>query len=172
MRSAERLTTHTGLGVVVDETRESDHPELYDAFCAVVAADEGYPQHPDQPLSYEAFAAYWLTPATLSVVARVAEDGTFAGAYTVKPNGVGRAAHVANAGYFVVPALRGKGIGQALVEHSFGEARRHEFDALQFNFVFEPNPARRLYERLGFSVVGRVPDVIDGDAVYIYWRPL
>ena len=34
------------------------------------------------------------------------------------------------------------------------------------------SPAVRLYGRLGFSVVGRVPDVIDGEAVLIFWRSL
>ena len=90
----------------------------------------------------------------------------------MKPNGVGRAAHVANAGYFVVAGHRGAGIGEALVRHSMDTARSRGFDALQFNFVFEPNPARRLYERLGFEAVGRVPEVIDGEAVLIYWRRL
>ena len=59
-----------------------------------------------------------------------------------------------------------------LVLDSIDAARDAGFDAMQFNFVFEANPARRLYERLGFEVVGRVPDVIDGQAVYIYWRRL
>ncbi len=85
---------------------------------------------------------------------------------------MGRAAHVANAGYFVVPTCRGLGLGEALVIDSFDVAREAGFDAMQFNFVFEANPARRLYERLGFEVVGRVPDVIDGRAVYVYWRRL
>ncbi len=43
---------------------------------------------------------------------------------------------------------------------------------MQFNFVFDSNPARRLYERLGFELVGRVPEVIDGEAVCVYWRRL
>ncbi len=94
------------------------------------------------------------------------------GGYTMKPNGVGRAAHVANAGYIVEPGWRGRGVGTALVEHSFAVARADGFDAMQFNFVFESNPARRLYERLGFEAIGRVPEVIDGEAVYIYWRRL
>ena len=62
--------------------------------------------------------------------------------------------------------------GTALVEHSFDVARALGFDAMQFNFVFDSNPARRLYERLGFELVGHVPEVIDGEAVCIYWRRL
>ncbi len=71
-----------------------------------------------------------------------------------------------------MPELRGQGVGKALVEHSFAEARALGFDAMQFNLVFASNPARRLYERLGFEVVGRVPEAIDGEDALIYWRRL
>jgi GNAT superfamily N-acetyltransferase len=90
----------------------------------------------------------------------------------VKPNFVGRAAHIANAGYFVVPEHRGSGIGRALVEHSLDEARRLGFDAMQFNLVFVSNPARALYEDLGFRQVGEIPAAVDGEAAAIYWRSL
>jgi GNAT superfamily N-acetyltransferase len=160
------------VSVTIEPTTAADEPELFRAFAELVAADEGYPQSPAQPLSLAEFRAYWLAPATASYVARRAGDGQLLGAYTMKPNGVGRAAHVANAGYFVVASERGNGLGTLLVEHSMRVARSSGFDAMQFNFVFESNPARRLYERLGFEVVGRVPDVIDGQAVLLYWRRL
>ena len=99
-------------------------------------------------------------------------DGSLAGSYYLKPNFPGRAAHIANAGYFVVPAFRGQGVGEALVRHSFDEARRLGFDAMQFNLVFASNPARRLYERLGFQVVGRIPEAVDGEDAVVYWRRL
>jgi len=168
---SERLVTATGLVIDVGPTVEADHDELLTLFRAIVAAGEGYPQDPTEPVTPEAFHAYWLAPATASVVART-DQGALAGGFTMKPNGPGRAAHVANAGYIVATGLRGRGIGEALVRHSFDLARAHGFDAMQFNFVFEDNPARRLYERLGFTDVGRVPDVIDGEAVHIYWRAL
>jgi ribosomal protein S18 acetylase RimI-like enzyme len=168
----ERLTTRGGLEVVVRPTEAADHDELFDRFAELVASGEGYPQAPDEPLSRQAFVDYWLAPAHATAVARRCTDDVLVGAYTMRPNGVGRAAHVANAGYFVVPSSRGVGLGEALVRHSFGVAREAGFDAMQFNFVFESNPARRLYERLGFEVVGRIPDVIDGEAVYLYWRKL
>ena len=37
------------------------------------------------------------------------------------------------------------------------------FDAIQFNLVFESNPARRLYEELGWREIGRVPQAVDGE---------
>jgi len=168
----QRVTTGGGLDVEIRETTHHDHPDLHAAFSSLVLAGEGYPQHPDRPVSFDTFRDYWLAPATLAVVARVVSDRALAGAYTMKPNGPGRAAHVANAGYFVAPSHRGRGLGSALVRHSMEEARRLGFDAMQYNLVFASNPARVLYERLGFEVVGRVPRVIDGEDVLIYWREL
>jgi ribosomal protein S18 acetylase RimI-like enzyme len=52
------------------------------------------------------------------------------------------------------------------------EARRLGYDALQFNLVFESNPVRALYERLGFTEVGRIPKAVDGEDALIYWRSL
>lgn len=150
----------------------ADHHDLHAAFAQIVADNEGYPQEPWEPLTYAGFHSYWLKPASAAIIARVADTQAFAGAYSIKPNGVGRAAHVANAGYFVVRSCRGQGLGEALVRHSFEVAKVSGFDAMQFNLVFESNPARRLYERLGFELIGRVPEVIDGEAVLIYWRKL
>jgi GNAT superfamily N-acetyltransferase len=160
---------HAGADLIVAEATPADHAELYAAFAAVVAAGEGYPQPPG-PLSVADFEDYWLDHKSLVAVARVGRR--LAGSYYLKPNFPGRAAHIANAGYFVVPDLRGGGIGGALVLHSFDEARRRGFDAMQFNLVFESNPARRLYERLGFEAVGRVPDAVDGEDAIVYWRRL
>jgi ribosomal protein S18 acetylase RimI-like enzyme len=164
----EEHRTKTGTTVELGPAIEADHDELLALFRAIVAADEGYPQHPDEPVTRESFLHYWVTPATAVTVARI--DGALAGSWTMKPNGFGRAAHVANAGYIVDRRFRGLGVGELLVRRSLVDARALGFDAMQFNFVFESNPARRLYERLGFEVVGRVPEVIDGEPVHIYWR--
>src|SRR5439155_24668021 len=146
----------------------SDHNELFVAFARIVDAGEGFPQAP--PLDRAEFDDYWLAHSAAVVVARV--QGQLAGAYYVKANFVGRAAHIANAGYFVVAEHRGTGIGRALVEHSMTEARRLGFDALLFNLVFESNPARPLSQPLGFAVVGRAPRAVDGEDALVYWRQL
>jgi len=164
------LVLADGSTASIAPTTDADRPELLALFRAIVAAGEGYPQDPQDPVSDEAFDSYWLHPATITEVVRI--DGALVGAYTMKPNNVGRAAHVANAGFIVDARTRGRGLGAAIVRHAMATAVELGFDAMQFNFVFETNPARRLYERLGFEVVGRVPDVIDGEAVLIYWRRL
>ena len=58
-----------------------------------------------------------------------------------------------------------------LVLDSIERAPRHGFDAIQFNLVFASNPARRLYEELGWREIGRVPEAVDGEDAVIYGAP-
>lgn len=143
----------------------ADQPGLFQAFTEIVEAGEGFPQLP--PLSRREFDDTW-GHATVVVEARV--DGRFAGAYYLRPNGPGLAAHIANAGYFVVPSERRQGVGRAMIVDSIARAPALGFDAIQFNFVFAANPSRRLYESLGWQAVGRVPAAARGEDVLIYWR--
>jgi GNAT superfamily N-acetyltransferase len=147
---------------------QDDYEEIFVAFSRIVGAGEGFPQ--SAPVTREQFDDYWVTHSSSVQVARF--GSYLIGAYYIKPNFVGRAAHIANAGYFVLAAYRGTGVGRSLVEHSLLEARRLGYDALQFNLVFESNPVRALYERLGFSEVGRIPKAVDGEDALIYWRSL
>ncbi len=157
-----------GAGTDITEATARDHDELFGAFREIVAAGEGFPQDP--PLSRGEFEDYWIEHS--SSVQVVHRRGELAGAYYVKPNYVGRAAHIANAGYFVRAGHRGAGIGTAMVAHSLRQARRLGFDALVFNLVFESNPARGLYRRQGFREVGRIPRAVEGEDAVIYWRSL
>jgi GNAT superfamily N-acetyltransferase len=156
---------------VTDEFRAAvpgDHDELFGAYAQIVDAGDGFPHA--SPLSREAFDDYWI--AHTLVVWIIRSEGALVAAYYVKPNFVGRAAHIANAGYFVLAAHRGRGLGRKLVEHSLQQARRLGFDAMQFNLVFASNPARSMYRKLGFVELGRVPDAVDGEDAVIYWRSL
>ncbi|HEX3792993.1 MAG TPA: GNAT family N-acetyltransferase [Acidimicrobiales bacterium] len=146
----------------------ADHDELFAAFQVIVESGDGFPQA--APLSRADFDEYWIVHSTAVTVARV--DGRLVGASYIKPNFVGRAAHIANAGYFVLPEARGQGLGRRLVELSLVEARRLGFDAMQFNLVFVSNPARRMYRSLGFEEIGQIPDAVAGEDAVIYWRRL
>lgn len=55
---------------------------------------------------------------------------------------------------YVLPELRGKGVGTKLMEHCEAVARRRGAKILSLGVVAR-NPARRLYERYGFHVVPR-----------------
>lgn len=165
---AERVVdTQGGVTVVLDDLRDDDRPALFSLFASVVGAGEGFPER--APLTAEAFEAAWGPPRAV-VAARVGD--VLAGAYSIRPNFPGRAAHIANAGYVVDARWRRRGIGRAMVEDSLVEAGRLGFDAMQFNLVFASNPARRLYEELGFEVTGRVPSAVDGEDALVYWRAL
>ena len=113
--------------------------------------------------------AFWVQVSVL-VVATV--DGQVIGGYHLKPNFVGRADHIANGGYALAGTWRGRGIGRMLVEDSIARAPLLGFDAIQFNLVFASNPARSLYEDLGWREIGRIPEAVDGGDAVIYWRPV
>jgi GNAT superfamily N-acetyltransferase len=140
--------------------------ELFGLFARIVAAKEGYPQAP--PLTRDVFDETWVAHVTVVVAARC--EGRLAGAYYLKPNQPGRAAHIANAGYVVDREFRGRGIGRLLVQDSIERAPTVGFDAIQFNLVFASNPARKLYEALGWREIGRVPRAVEGEDAIIYWR--
>lgn len=153
--------------LVLVDAEESDRPRLFDIFADAVERGDGYPE--SAPLQPDRFANSWIDPPIV-VVARL--DDEVVGAYYLRPNFPGRAAHVANAGYLVARDHRGAGIGRRLVEDSIGRASASGFDAIMFNLVFESNPARPLYERLGWREIGRVPRAVDDEPAVIYWRDL
>jgi ribosomal protein S18 acetylase RimI-like enzyme len=65
---------------------------------------------------------------------------------------------VANCGYVVAPDAFGHGVARAMCAHSLDQARARGFTAMQFNFVIASNErAVRLWQHLGFAIVGRLP---------------
>ncbi len=157
-----------GVPVEIQEAKADDYDELFAAFSRIVGAGEGFPQL--HPVTREDFDDYWIAHSSAVSVARF--GGYLIGAYYIKPNYVGRAAHIANAGYFVLGPYRSTGVGRTLVEHSLHAARRLGFDAMQYNLVFESNAARAMYVKLGFEEVGRIPRAVDDEDAIIYWRSL
>jgi GNAT superfamily N-acetyltransferase len=127
-----------GTAVEIGPIASGEHEELFAIFAGVVAAGERYPHAP--PLTRQGYDQTFVEPVTIVVVARI--DGSVAGAYYLKPNFLGRAAHIANAGYVVAPRFRSKGLGRLLVSDSIARAPIVGFDAIQFNLVFSSNPAR------------------------------
>lgn len=165
-----RATLRNGLEISLGPIRSGEVEELFNLFTEVVASGDGYPHSP--PLTREAFEQTWVKPVTTVVVARFTSGAAprVAGAYYLKPNFLGKAAHIANAGYVVAAAARRSGIGRLLVEDSIWRAPLVGFDAVQFNLVFASNPARSLYEELGWAEIGRIPAAVGGEDAIIYWR--
>ena len=163
-----RVTAVSGTELIVAPLAGSDTDQLFVLFAEIVASGDGFPQ--GAPLTREVFEATWVRPVTLVVGARPAAGGPLLGAYYLKPNFGQRAAHIANAGYVVAASCRRAGIGRVLVEDSIWRAPMLGFDAIQFNLVFVSNPARQLYEELGWREIGRIPEAVEGEDALIYWR--
>lgn len=110
----------------------------------------------DRDMPREAALAYWFAPEREAWVAE--ENGQVIGTYFLRANQAGGGSHVANAGYMTHPAATGRGVARAMCAHSLDRARERGFAAMQFNFVVSVNHrAVRLWQGMGFEIVGRVP---------------
>ena len=86
------------------------------------------------------------------------EGGKILGTYYIKNNQDGPGDHVCNCGYMVSSLARRRGLGTAMCEHSQEIARELGYKAMQFNLVVSSNAgAVRLWSKLGFATVGRLP---------------
>ncbi|WP_216588075.1 GNAT family N-acetyltransferase [Streptomyces brasiliscabiei] len=110
------------------------------------------------PLQSEAQARdMWVVPPPGHVVVAV-EGQRVLGTSNMYPNRPGPGSHIASGNFMVASGARGQGVGQALGRYLLGWASTCGFDGVQFNAVAASNtPAVRLYERLGFTVIGTVP---------------
>jgi RimJ/RimL family protein N-acetyltransferase len=139
----------------IREYLESDWPAVWPILRETIRAGETYTFSPQS--TEEAIRSAWTEVPAKTFVARDSE-GLIVGTYFIKANQPGLGAHVCNCGYVVAPSSEGRGIASLMCEHSQAQALVMGFRAMQFNFVVATNlRAIRLWERLGFSVVGRHP---------------
>ncbi len=102
--------------------------------------------------------AEFFSEQTLSAVSEDPDTGKLTGLYILHPNNVGRCGHIANASFAVKEGLKGQRIGESLVKDCLEKAKMCGFSILQFNAVVESNlPARKLYQKLGFQLLGTIP---------------
>ena len=99
---------------------------------------------------------YWYAPGNTVFVA---DDGAeVVGTYYIRTNRQGGGDHVANCGYMTAPWASGRGVARAMCAHSLEHAKSLGYTAMQFNFVVSTNErAVRLWQSLGFAIVGRLP---------------
>ena len=151
-----------------------DHDAIWSIFHEVAGAGDTYTFDPAMPR--EEALAYWLQPSHRCFVATHGES--VVGTYVLKANQPGQGAHIANAAFMVAPRARAMGVGRAMGEHCLAEARRQGFLAMQFNFVVSTNDsAVRLWQRLGFDIVGTLPGAFRHAtngyvAAYVMYRSL
>lgn len=160
--------------MIIRPANSEDAEPVWRILEPVIRAGETYPLPRD--MSRDAALAYWLAPHHAVFVA--VEAGGIAGTYYLRANNAGGGAHVANCGYMVAGGATGRGVARAMCAHSLARAKERGFRAMQFNFVIASNErAVRLWQAMGFSVVGRLPGAFahpahgDVDAL-VMWRAL
>lgn len=142
-----------GLMNIREATRE-DFEKIWPIFREIVATGETY-AYPRDTTKEQAIKLWIDSPRKTYVFE---EDGQILGTYYIKTNQAGPGDHVCNCGYMVSSAARGRGLATAMCEHSQEIARKLGYKAMQFNFVASSNEgAVRLWNKLGFDTVGRLP---------------
>lgn len=115
---------------------------------------ETLPLAPD--LSREAALDYWFSPEHEVFVTE--QVGTVVGTYILRASRPGGGSHIAGSTFVVSPSATGRGIAQAMCEHSLVRAKERGFLALQLDFVVTSNERHvKLWQRMGFDTVGRLP---------------
>lgn len=145
------------MGYTLNLFDQKDEKGLYAIFREVV--DSGS-QFPYECSSIEEFHRQFFTPQARVYVCH-SFDGKVVGGFYLRANFSGRSSHIANAAYMVHNTYRGKGVGSLLVKASLHLAKDLGLHAMQFNMVLSQNRlAVKLYERLGFNIVGTIPQAI------------
>ena len=137
--------------------KTTDWPAVWPILQTTFAAGDTYTFSP-QSTEAEIHKAWIELPSATFVACN--EAGDILGTYIIKPNQPGLGSHVCNCGYVVSKTAQGQGIAAQMCEHSQKLAVEMGFRAMQFNFVVATNTgAVRLWQKLGFEIVGTLPGV-------------
>lgn len=140
--------------MIIREAGKNDFDRIWPIFHEIASAGEtyGYPQD----TSREEAEKLWINLPRKTFV--VEDDGQILATYYIKNNQGGPGSHVCNCGYMVSSKARRKGLATVMCRHSQKIAVQLGYKAMQFNFVASSNEgAVRLWNRLGFDTVGRLP---------------
>ena len=142
----------------IRKATEQDKAAIWEIIRAVIAGGDTYVYPPDSPR--EEMLEYWFSTEKHTCVGLF--GAKVVATFWLKANQPGLGSHIANAAYMVSPDAHGKGIGREIALWSLDEARRLGFTAMQFNFVVKSNEfAIRLWQNIGFEVIGEIPDAFD-----------
>ncbi len=145
--------------MLIREATAADWPKIWPFFRQIVAEGETYAFPED--LTLESAEPWWMErPPGLTVVA--VEDDAVLGSAKMGPNRPGRGAHIATASFMVNPTQQSGGVGRALGAYVVDWAKQAGYHGIQFNAVVETNVrAVRLWQALGFEIIGTVPETFD-----------
>lgn len=152
----------------------ADHDGIWSIIKQVITKGNTYVFDPSS--SREKMLKYWCGDDKHTYVALAVNS--IVGTYFIKDNQPDLGSHVANAAYMTDPNYQGKGVGTVMGLHSLREAQHLGYRAMQFNIVVKSNEnAIRLWKKLGFKIVGEVPEAFNDinsgyTNAYIMWRKL
>jgi ribosomal protein S18 acetylase RimI-like enzyme len=160
--------------MIIRPATAADANAIWSIIGPVIRAGETYAL--DRDMSEAEAVRYWTGEGKETFVAEA--DGQIVGTYYLRANQAGGGRPVANCGYMTSAAAQGRGVAWTMCTHSLERAREQGFRAMQFNFVVSTNErAVRLWETMGFEVVGRLPKAFEHptegfvDAL-VMWREL
>ena len=155
------------MGIHVRRMLPHDENAVFELYREVV--DDGGADPAGGAATLEVFRQGWTHGREVFVGT---EADRVVGSFFVRSNFPAFAGHIAHSGYLVARSARRRGIGRALVADSLVRAAALGYRAMMFNLVFADNPSRTLYESVGFTVIGRIPQARPGEDALIYWRSL
>lgn len=142
---ADTLSALETVGISLRPATDADFENLFDLNMATMRVYAEQVYGPRNEAEHRQIFRERFRPASTQIVVI---DGVDAGMLHLEPDG--DSVHLAN--IRVAPAYQGRGIGTRLIVAVQQDAHAHGRSvALR---VFHGNPARFLYERLGFVVVG------------------
>jgi ribosomal protein S18 acetylase RimI-like enzyme len=140
--------------MIIRPATAADAAGIWSIIGPTIRAGETYALDPH--MSEADALVYWLGADKETFVAE--DGGELLGTYYIRANQAGGGSHVSNCGYMTSPHASGRGVAGAMCAHSLDHARSKGFTAMQFNFVVSTNErAVRLWQKLGFDIVGRLP---------------
>jgi ribosomal protein S18 acetylase RimI-like enzyme len=138
----------------IRKAQPSDTSAIAEIIIPTIREGATYTLDPD--MSEADALSYWMAPDKDTFVAE--EDGVILGTYLIRPNQSGGGRHVCNCGYMTRASATGRGVARSMCEHSLTYAKSRGYRAMQFNFVVSTNErAVRLWQSMGFEIVGRLP---------------
>lgn len=143
------------MSLTIREMKADEFSLIWPIFEPIIREGKSYSYAPD--LSFEQSREIWCAPEKTPFVALDAERAV--GTFYLRANQLGLGDHIANGGFMVAPGQCGKGYGTAMGEAMVKEAKQRGYHGMQFNFIVQDNePSLRIWKKLGFTVVGTVPD--------------
>ena len=151
--------------------KEEDRCAVLEVLEPVIRAGDTYALPID--MTANEILSYWFSSEKKTYVAE--DEGEILGTYYMRPNQLGGGSHVCNCGYITSQKARGRGVARQMCKHSLKEALKIGYRAMQYNCVVSTNTiAIRLWEQLGFKIVGILPGAFhvqskgDVDAFVMY----